>query len=544
MTGTARGSRFTSAAAHYLDERTKLAGAVRGLARKVFPDHWSFLLGEIALYCFVVLLITGTFLTFFFQASMEELAYAGPYVPLKGVEMSAALASTLDISFSVRGGLLIRQTHHWAALLMNAAIGLHLLRVFFTGAFRKPRELNWVIGFVLFVLAIAEGFTGYSLPDDTLSGNGLRIADGVAKSIPVVGTYTSFLLFGGEFPGTAIVGRLYALHILLIPAVMLALIAVHLVFVVLHKHTQYRVPGATGGNVVGYPLLPVYAAKAGGFFFIVFGVIVLIAAVVGINPVWAYGPYDPSPVSAGTQPDWYIGFVDGILRLVPSGWETEWLGLTWSWNMLVPVLVLLGFLGLVAAYPFLESWITGDQREHHVLVRPRNAPARTGLGVAGVIFYAVLWAAASSDLIATHFQLSIEGVLLALQLALVLGPIAGYAVTKRVCLGLQHRDRAELVHGRETGQVVRLPGGAYVERHAALSPDERWRRLPEPGGPQVIHVPRVGEHLAGRTRLRAALAHWFFSDRLVEPEVDPEAGPEVGPALDPEGGDAAHRGIP
>lgn len=521
MTGNARGSRFTSAAAHYLDERTKLAGAVRGLARKLFPDHWSFLLGEIALYCCVVLLLTGTFLTFFFQASMEEVSYAGPYVPLKGVEMSAALASTLDISFSVRGGLLIRQTHHWAALLMNAAIGLHLLRVFFTGAFRKPRELNWVIGFVLFVLAMAEGFTGYSLPDDTLSGNGLRIADGVAKSIPVVGPYASVLLFGGEFPGTAIVGRLYALHILLIPAVMLVLIAVHLVFVVLHMHTQYRAPGAQNRNVVGTPLLPVYAAKAGGFFFIVFGVVVLIAACVGINPVWTYGPYDPSPVSAGTQPDWYIGFVDGILRLVPSGWETEWLGYTWSWNMLLPVLVLLVFLGLVAVYPVLESWLTGDRREHHVLVRPRNAPARTGLGVAGIVFFAVLWAAASSDLIATHFQLSIEGVLLALQLALVFGPIAGYAVTKRVCLGLQRRDRAELLHGRESGRVVRLPGGAYVERHATLSSTERWSRLPEDDGETAADAVRLPEPFSVATRVRAALAHWFFSDRLVERDQRP-----------------------
>ncbi len=243
-----------------------------------------------------MVLISGTFLTFFFQASQAEVHYDGSFVPpLKGVEMSIAMASTLDISFDIRGGLFVRQMHHWAALLFVAAIGLHMLRIFFTGAFRKPREFNWVIGFTLFILAMAEGFTGYSLPDDLLSGNGLRIIDGLIKGIPLIGTWTSFLLFGGEFPGTAIVGRLYTLHILLLPALVVALIALHLVFVVVHKHTQYAAPGKTPLNAVGPPILPIYAAKAGGFFFIIFGVIALIASMFTINPIWNYGPYDPSP---------------------------------------------------------------------------------------------------------------------------------------------------------------------------------------------------------------------------------------------------------
>src|SRR4029078_823123 len=243
----------------------------------------SFVLGEVALYSFFIILLSGSFLTFFFQASMAEVHYDGSYVPLKGVEMSVAMASSLDISFSVRGGLLMRQVHHWAALLFVASIGLHMLRIFFTGAFRKPRELNWVIGFTLFILAMAEGFTGYSLPDDLLSGNGLRIIDGLIKGIPVIGTWTSFLLFGGEFPGTAIVGRLYTLHILLLPAVLVALIAIHLVFVFLHQHNQYAAPGTTQQNAVGPPILPIYAAKAGGFFFIIFGVLALIASIFIIN---------------------------------------------------------------------------------------------------------------------------------------------------------------------------------------------------------------------------------------------------------------------
>ena len=291
---------FTAAASNYIEDRTSISGAVKEFGRKIFPDHWSFLLGEVALYSFIVILLTGTFLTFFFQASMAEVVYNGSFVPLKGVSMSAAMSSTLNISFEIRGGLLMRQIHHWAALLFVAAIGLHMLRIFFTGAFRKPRELNWVIGFTLFILAMAEGFTGYSLPDDLLSGNGLRIIDGLIKGIPVIGTWTSFLLFGGEFPGTAIVGRLYTLHILLLPALVVALIGLHLVFVVIHKHTQYAAPGRTQGNVVGYPVLPVYAAKAGGFFFIVFGVIALMASLFTINPIWAYGPYDPSPARSAS----------------------------------------------------------------------------------------------------------------------------------------------------------------------------------------------------------------------------------------------------
>ncbi|OUE16477.1 Cytochrome b6 [Clavibacter michiganensis subsp. michiganensis] len=414
------GGGLTAAAATYLDERTSVSVAVKEFGRKIFPDHWSFMLGEVALYSFVVILLTGTWLTFFFNPSMAETHYAGSYAPLKGVEMSVAMSSSLDISFDIRGGLLMRQIHHWAALLFVASIGLHMLRIYFTGAFRKPRELNWFIGFVLFILAMAEGFTGYSLPDDLLSGNGLRIIDGMVKGIPVIGTWISFLLFGGEFPGTHIIPRLYTLHILLLPAILVAFLALHLLFVVVHKHTQFAGPGRTNENVVGVPVLPTFAAKAGGFFFVVFGVIVVMASFFTINPIWNYGPYDPSPVSAGTQPDWYIGFADGALRLVPPGLEFVLFDHTFSFNIILPITVLGLFIVLVALYPFIEAWITGDKREHHILDRPRNAPTRTAIGAAGVTFYAVLWSAASSDLIATHFKVSMEGVIHTLQALLIL----------------------------------------------------------------------------------------------------------------------------
>src|SRR3954463_9674236 len=223
-TATAPGAPTTriGKTAYELDDRFILAPWLRRTLNKVYPDHWSFLLGEIALYSFIVLLLSGTYLTFFFDASMREVVYDGGYDPLRGVSMSAAYDSTLDLSFDVRGGLFMRQLHHWAALLFVAAIVVHLLRIFFTGAFRRPRESNWLIGIVLLVLGLLEGFAGYSMPDDLLSGTGLRIASAIMLAIPIVGTWVYFAVFGGDYPGELIVGRLYIIHVLLIPGIILA----------------------------------------------------------------------------------------------------------------------------------------------------------------------------------------------------------------------------------------------------------------------------------------------------------------------------------
>ncbi|MGI6878414.1 cytochrome bc1 complex cytochrome b subunit [Microbacterium sp. gxy059] len=508
------GGRFVGATANYIDERTSLSGLVKALGRKVFPDHWSFMLGEIALWSFVVVLISGTFLTFFFQASMVETYYNGAYAPMRGIAMSAAMESTLHISFDLRGGLLVRQLHHWAALTFVAGIGVHMLRVFFTGAFRKPRELNWVVGFVLFVLAMAEGFTGYSLPDDVLSGNGLRIIDGMIKGIPVIGPWTSYLMFGGEFPGTDIVGRLYTLHILILPLIVIALIAVHLVLMIVNKHTQFAGPGRTNGNVVGYPMMPVYMSKMGGFFFIVFGALVLIASLVQINPIWGYGPYDPSPVSAGTQPDWYIGFADGALRLAPPHLDVTILGHVYPLGILIPIAVLGVFIVLVAIYPFIEAWVTGDKREHHIAQRPRSAATRTAIGAAGVWFYAVLWAAASSDLIATHFRLTMEGVIHALQAMLTLGTVIVYFITKRICLALQKKDREIVLHGYESGRIIRLPHGEFQEVHKPLDEYERWTLVADETYEPLIARPNDKGRIPASQKFRSALSRWFFEDRL------------------------------
>ena len=481
-----------SGAVTWLDERLGLGGALKKQLRKVFPDHWSFMLGEIALWSFVILLLTGVFLTLWFKPSMSEVTYMGSYPNLRGVTMSEAYSSTLALSFDVRGGLLMRQMHHWAANLFLASMTIHMLRVFFTGAFRKPRELNWLVGLGLLQLGIIEGFAGYSLPDDLLSGVGLRIAEGLMLSIPVVGTYITFFIFGGEFPGDLIIPRLYTVHVLLIPGILLGLVAAHMLLLVYHKHTQWPGPGRTNNNVVGYPLLPVYAAKAGGFFFIVFGVTVLMSALFQINPVWNFGPYDPSQVTAGSQPDWYMGWLDGALRIMPA-WEWTVLGQTFSMNVFIPGVALMGVLfGILAAYPFVEQWVTGDRRIHHLLERPRNAPTRTAFGVAGMTAYGLLWISGGNDVIAIQFGLDFYWITRILRVLVFLGPVIAFIVTRRICIGLQRKDAEMVLHGWETGIIMRSPDGKYSERHQPVNEVKAWE-LTNHDRPQVAALPPAAD---------------------------------------------------
>lgn len=454
--------------ADWADGRLGIYGAAKGMLRKVFPDHWSFMLGEIALWSFVVIILTGVYLTLFFHPSMNEVVYEGSYVPMQGVRMTEAYASTLDISFDVRGGLLIRQIHHWAALIFVAAMFVHMMRVFFTGAFRKPREINWLFGFLLFVLALFTGLTGYSLPDDLLSGTGVRFAQGAILSTPIVGTYISMFLFGGEFPGHDIVARFYSIHILLLPGIMLGLVVAHLILVFYHKHTQFAGPGKTNNNVVGTPFLPIYMAKAGGFFFLVFGVITIISAIATINPVWAIGPYRPDMVSTGAQPDWYLGFSEGLIRVMP-GWEINLWGHTLILGVFIPLAIFPLVLVVLGVYPFIESWITGDKREHHILDRPRNVPTRTAFGVAWLTLYVILLIGGGNDIWATHFHLSINTITWFIRIAFFVGPVVAFVITKRFCLGLQRRDAEKVLHGRESGIIKRLPHGEFVEIHQPLS---------------------------------------------------------------------------
>ena len=476
MSVSAKASRGTM---RYLDDRLGSSGFLRRSFNKVFPDHWSFMLGEIALYSFIILLLTGTFLTFFFDASVQEVIYNGSYVPLRGVQMTQAFSSTLRISFDVRGGLIIRQIHHWAALLFVASITVHLLRVFLTGAYRKPREINWLVGVTLLVLGLLEGFAGYSLPDDLLSGTGLRIAYSIVESIPLVGTWVGFLLFGGNFPGESFIPRLYVIHILLIPGVILGLITAHMGILWHQKHTDFPGPGKTEDTVVGSRMYPTYAAKGGGFFFLVFAVLAALGGLAQINPVWLYGPYDPANVSAGSQPDFYIGWLDGTLRLMPN-WESNLWGHTISWNLFVPAIVIPGLIfTLLALYPFIEPLFTKDRGYHNLLDRPRDVPVRTGLAAMSLTFYTILLFAGGNDIIATTFNLSINQLTWTFRVTLIVVPPIAFYLTRRICLGLQQRDHELVHHGVETGRIQRLPSGEYIEL---------TEPLPKPVVPHLVPI--------------------------------------------------------
>ena len=506
--------------AKWADERVGVAKLSRPFIRKVFPDHWSFLLGEVALYSFVILLLTGVFLTLWFKPSMAEVEYEGTYQLLRGLQMSEAFESTLAISFDIRGGLLIRQMHHWAAMLFLAAMLAHSLRIFFTGAFRKPREINWVIGVSLLFIGLIEGFAGYSLPDDLLSGTGLRFVDGLVRAIPIIGTWAEMFVFGGEFPGSLIVARLYMAHILLIPAVLLGLIAAHLALVVYHKHTQYPGPGRNDGNVVGYPVFPVYMAKAGGFFFIVFGVITLMGGLMQINPLWTYGPYNPAQVTAGSQPDWYMGFVEGAIRIMPN-WESHIGNTTWSWNVAIPGLGLMGLMAVsMIVYPFVEQWVTGDKAEHHILDRPRNVPTRTAFGVAAMTCYGLFWIGGGNDLIATQFHVSLNSVTYFLRVMVFAGPVIAFIITKRICIGLQRSDEERLLHGSESAIIVRDPSGGYSEAHEPISQDEAYTLTQHVAPLALAPVSEQGDlsdkELKAEQRRRKASRFWYL-DALRKP---------------------------
>ncbi|HEY8373387.1 MAG TPA: cytochrome bc complex cytochrome b subunit [Pseudonocardiaceae bacterium] len=487
-------SRAAGSVARWTDDRFHVAAGLRRQLNKVFPTHWSFMLGEIALYSFIILLLSGTYLTLFFDPSMSEVVYDGPFDNLRGVHMSRAFETALEISFEVRGGLFARQVHHWAALLFMASLTAHMFRVFFTGAFRRPREVNWVIGIGLFTLGLAEGFAGYSLPDDLLSGTGLRIMSGIILSIPVIGTWLHWLVFGGEFVGDLIIPRLYVVHVLLIPGIILALIAVHVGLVWYQKHTQFPGVGRKETNVVGVRILPTFAAKAGGFFVVTTGVLALLGGLFQINPIWNFGPYNAAQVSAGSQPDWYVIWLDGSTRLWPA-WEL-YLGNYMIPAVFWPTVVLPGAMFTVAAlYPWIERRLTKDYAHHNLLQRPRDVPVRTSLGMMAITFFMVLLLSGANDIIADKFHISLNAMTWIGRIGLLIAPPIAYWVTYRICLGLQRSDREVLEHGVETGIIKRLPHGEFIEVHQPLGPvDDHGHPVPLPyqGAPVPKKMNKLG----------------------------------------------------
>jgi ubiquinol-cytochrome c reductase cytochrome b subunit len=432
------GDAIAGSAGRWVDDRLRVSKFADSVLNHVFPDNWSFLLGEIAMYCFVILVLTGVYLTFFFHPGSRDVVYEGSYVPLRGVHMSEAYESTISLSFDVRAGLVVRQIHHWTADIFAATIVVHLCRIFFTGAFRRPREINWIIGVTMLILVIFNGFAGYSLPDDLLSATGLRIGYSILISIPFVGTWLASLFFGGTYPGPAVVDRLFIIHVLILPTLIAVLLGTHLAIVWRQKHTQFPGPGRTEHNVVGLRLWPTYAAKSAGLFAGVFAVGAALGGLAQINPLWLYGPYRTGAVTTAAQPDWYMGWLEGALRLFPA-WRVHVFGHTipevfWP-GVVVPTLT----FALLYAWPFLEARVTRDHGDHELLDRPRNRPGRTAIGTGVLTFYIVLFAAGSQDIFAQHLGLSIVTVNRTFRVLLVIAPLVVASVAWKWCHDLARR---------------------------------------------------------------------------------------------------------
>ena len=439
-------------AVRWLDERSGAAPFLKGALRYVFPDNWSFLLGEVALYAFIVLVATGVYLTLFFEPSLSKTVYHGPYVPLQGVEMTDAYRSVLDISFQVKAGLLIRQTHHWAANVFVAAIVVHLLRIFFTGAFRKPRDLTYLIGLAMLMLTLLEGYLGYSMVDDLLSGMGLAIGYSVALSAPVVGGALGRLIWGAPYPGDpAFESRMYIAHVFVFPIIIGTLIALHLTLVASRHHTQFRRPGRQSGRkVLGVPMFPGQAPRSLGLMAAVAGVLFLLGGLVQINPIWLWGPYHVGLGTNGAQPDWYLGWLIGALRLIPHfdvtiGNYTLVPNPFWG-GMLFPLFVFF----ILAIWPWAERRFTRDRSFHNVLDRPRDAPWRTALGAGVLTFVLLVFFVGSADRAFVSYQIDYNTQIWIYRvLCLVLPPLVTW-LTLRICRGLQRAD--EIEHDREEAE--------------------------------------------------------------------------------------------
>ncbi|SEQ98247.1 cytochrome b [Microlunatus flavus] len=462
----------------------RASALARTLHHRAQPTTWALLWGTVSAGCFVVLLVTGLLLLPAYDPSGEVVTYAGGYAPLHGLAVSRAFASTVHLSLDVPGGLLVRQTHHWAALVLPASLVLQLTGAFFTGAFRRPRRAAWVLLVATFVVVLGAGWSGYGLPDDDLSGTGLRIVEGTTLALPFVGTWLTFALFGGEYPGR-VVEHLYVVH-LLAPAALVVLVALRLRLVLRAGPVQLPGAGRDADRVVGLPAWPQAAARVLGLGFITAGVLTLMGATMTISPVWRYGPASPADAYAGSQPDWYTAFLDGALRLVPPGWELSVAGRTWTLAVLVPLAAIGTFFAVLLAWPLLEERLGGDRGEHQVLDRPRDRPARTGVGAAGATFYGTLWLAGSADLLATQLHLSFEGVVVALRVVLLAGPVLAFAVARTACRTLRAYEEERERDGAESGVLEQSPDGGFTERHVPVPSARAPRTLTAAGPPEPI----------------------------------------------------------
>ncbi len=414
----------------FFDDRFGSNAAVRFVAVKVFPDHWSFYLGEFALYAFVLLVATGVWLTFVYTADERT-----------------AFDSVVALSRGMPVGYVIRQVHHWSAVFFVAAILVHMARIFFTAAYRAPRELNWTVGVLMLILASLTGFTGYSLPDDALSGTGLRIADSVMLAVPFVGGWAADLLNGGSYPGPLLLPHLYTIHVYFLPVAIAGLLALHMALLIYQKHTQFVDDPA---HVVGRRFWPDYALRTLAAFALTVAVILVLAAALEINPIEQYGRYHDWIVTNPAEPDWYAAFLDGALRLGPST-ELVIFGhpvppVFWP-GVVMPLVA----FGVIIGWPWIDKRITGDVVQHDVLVPPTAAPWRVGAGAALLTAGVVLTLAASDDTQALALKVPVQNLVWLYRILLPAGSVGIGFLAAALARELGVRKR---LHGQESERVV------------------------------------------------------------------------------------------
>lgn len=418
-----------------LDSRMKLKGPTRATANKVFPANWSFLLGEVATIAFGILVATGIFLTLFYRASTDPTIYSGTNEFFDGATVPAAFESIIRLSDDVPGGLFVRRVHRAASHLFIATIVMHMLRIIMTGAFRKPRELNYHLGIGLLTVALGEGFLGYSLPYDSLAGTGIRVAYSIVLSIPYIGENVAFWIFGGEFPTGDIIPRFHALHVFVLPLVLTGMIALHVMILVRQKHTQMPKPEIDGHTyIVGKPLWPSQFAESTTLFLWVGGLLALGATLIPWSDVELLGPYVAGEVGNNAQPDWFLFWTDGLLRALPP-FEFRILGATIN-TVFVAGAVIPGLMfGLLFAYPFIERKVYGLTGDWHVLTNPLDIPLRAAMVMGTFSFVLLASANATNDILSRMFGVPIENLVFAFRLSMVVLPplLAGliYAYSKR-----------------------------------------------------------------------------------------------------------------
>jgi ubiquinol-cytochrome c reductase cytochrome b subunit len=409
---------FIDAIGDALEERLAFRAALRRAKRRLFPGHWSFLLGEVTLFSFVALVLSGVYLALFYRASTTTLVYAGADPSFEGLSLPDAFASVLDLSVGVPFGLVLRRFHHFAAHLFLGSLLLHAARVYFTGAFRRPRDLTWWIGLALFALALLNGFSGYCLPFDMRGGTAMRMLMTTLESVPWVGSWLATLVFGAPFPGPYILPRLYIEHVFVGPALIAVLIAAHLFLVVRLTHTEFPGPGRSSAIEVGARMWPDQTARTTTVALLVFGTCALLAAFFPVEAVQVYGPFQVLSSYPPLSPDWFVMWIEGAYRLLPRQLDFHLVGADFTNPFYGAIVLPLVVFGGCAVYPFVDRRVYRDQyRGDHVLDRPRERPGRTAFGVGGLTFLVLLSFGDIDDRLASAFAVEVW------QVHLVWGPV-------------------------------------------------------------------------------------------------------------------------